>query len=102
LPLQSFNTFVADVRLSRGCFYFELQVINLIGAELHKWAVGDVIGFALEMRTAGAAVMSVSVNGSFSEPNGVAFRDMYAPFLSPAFTGDGRYPFVLVRIGVIV
>ena len=56
-----------------------------------KWAEGDVIGFALDMRTAGAAVMSVSVNGSLSEPNGVAFRDMHAPFLSPAFTGDGRY-----------
>ena len=56
-----------------------------------QWAAGDVIGFALDMRTAGAAVMSVSVDGSFDAPNGVAFSDTNAPFLSPAFSGDGRY-----------
>jgi hypothetical protein len=55
------------------------------------WAVGDVIGFAVDMRTAGAAVMRVSVNGSFGAPNGVAFSDINALFLSPAFSGDGRY-----------
>jgi hypothetical protein len=54
-----------------------------------EWAVGDVIGFALDMRT--AAVISVSVNVSFGAPNGVAFSDMNEPFLSPAFSGDGRY-----------
>jgi ankyrin repeat protein len=135
LQLQGFNTFVADVRLCGGCFYFELQVIELIGVvqfgfctdgfearrdnegegagddawswavdgiRLQKWhegpncfgsewAVGDVIGFAVDMRTAGAAVMRVSVNGSFGAPNGVAFSDMNAPFLSPAFSGYGRY-----------
>ena len=32
------------------------------------WRVGDVIGFALDMRTAGDAAMSVSVNGSFASP----------------------------------
>jgi hypothetical protein len=63
---------------SEGCF----------GSE---WAVGDVIGFALDMRTAGAAIMSVSVNGSFGAPNGIAFSDISAPFLSPAFSGDGQY-----------
>jgi hypothetical protein len=57
----------------------------------NKWAVGDVIGFAVDMRTAGAAVMRVSVNGSFGAPNGLAFSDMNAPFLSPAFSGDGQY-----------
>jgi hypothetical protein len=35
-----------------------------------EWRVGDVIGFALDMRAAGGAVLSVSVNGSFSAPNG--------------------------------
>ena len=135
--LQDFNTFVADVKLCGGCFYFELEVMELIGvmqfgfctegfeprrdpkgdgagddawswavdgARLKKWhegpsegcfgsewAVGDVIGFAVDMRTAGAAVMSVSVNGSFGAPNGVAFSDINAPFLSPAFSGDGQY-----------
>jgi len=137
LQLQGFNTFVADVRLCGGCFYFELQGIEIIGfvqfgfcsqgfearrepksegagddawswaadgTRLQKWhdgpsegcfgsewAVGDIIGFALDMRTAGAAVMSVSVNGSFAAPNGVAFSDINAVFLSPAFSGDGRY-----------
>ncbi len=56
-----------------------------------KWSVGDVIGLALDMRTAGVAVMSVSVNGSFAAPNGPAFTDMRAMHLSPAFSGDGRY-----------
>jgi hypothetical protein len=56
-----------------------------------EWSVGDVIGLALDMRTAGAAAMSVSVNGSFAAPNGPAFTDMQAAHLSPAFTGDGRY-----------
>lgn len=56
-----------------------------------KWSVGDVIGLALDMRTAGAAAMSVSVNGSFAAPNGPAFTDMQAVHLSPAFSGDGRY-----------
>ena len=55
------------------------------------WRVGDVIGFALDIRAAGAAAMSVSVNGSFAAPNGPAFTDMQAAHLSPAFTGDGRY-----------
>jgi hypothetical protein len=56
-----------------------------------KWSAGDVIGLALDMRTAGAAAMSVSVNGSFAAPNGPAFTDMQAAHLSPAFSGDGRY-----------
>jgi hypothetical protein len=61
------------------------------GAYGSKWAVGDIIGFALDMRTAGAAALSVSVNGSFAAPNGVAFTAIDAPYLSPSFTGDGRY-----------
>ena len=59
------------------------------GAYGSKWAVGDIIGFALDMRTAGAAVFSVSVNGSFAAPNGVAFTAIDAPYLSPSFTGSG-------------
>jgi len=54
-----------------------------------SWSDGDVIGFALDMRTAGAAVLSVSVNGSFAAPNGVAFTGIDAPFLSPAFSAFG-------------
>ena len=55
------------------------------------WAVGDAIGFEASMRTAGAAVMSVSVNGSFGDPNGVAFNNISAAYLSPAFTGYRCY-----------
>jgi hypothetical protein len=66
-----------------------------------KWKNGDVIGFALDMRVAGGAVMRVSVNGSFALPNGVAFH-INAPFLSPAFSAAsgfyrvnfGRHPFI--------
>ena len=61
------------------------------GAYGSKWAVGDIIGFALDMRTAGAAVFSVSVNGSFAAPNGAAFTAIDAPYLSPSFTGHGCY-----------
>ena len=49
-----------------------------------KWSVGDVIGLALDIRTANAAAMSVSVNGA-------AFTYMRATHLSPAFSGGGRY-----------
>lgn len=56
-----------------------------------KWAVGDVIGFAVDMRAAGCGILSASVNGSFAAPNGVAFGNMAAPFLSPALSGLGRY-----------
>ena len=56
-----------------------------------EWSAGDVIGLALDMRTAGAACMSVSVNGSFAAPNGAAFTYMRATHLSPAFSGGGRY-----------
>jgi len=50
-----------------------------------KWKNGDVIGFALDMRDPRAAVMRVSVNGSFTLPNGHAFT-IDAPFLSPALS----------------
>ncbi len=53
------------------------------GAYGSKWAVRDIIGFALDMRTAG--------NGSFAAPNGVAFTAIDAPYLSPSFTCDGSY-----------
>lgn len=161
-----FNTFVADVKLYGGCFYFELEAKGPLGEDvdddeyddqlgfcthgfeareearkrsedgstrgdaacwgvgvncclnwskncdesgkllpdmafkLHEndfsyfgtgWNVGDVIGFALDMRTAGAAVMSISVNGSFAAPNGVVFNSIDAPYLSPSFTGRGTY-----------
>ena len=42
------------------------------------------------MRIAGSATVSTSVNGSFAAPNGVAFSDINAPYLSPAFSGYGR------------
>ena len=58
------------------------------GAYGSKWAAGDVIGFALDMRVAGGAVLSVSVNGSFAAPNGVAFSGIDACYLSPALSGD--------------
>jgi hypothetical protein len=137
LQFDDFNTFVADVKLCGGSFYFEVQVIGIdrralqfgcccdgfeprecadgegagddgwswgvCGLRQEKWhagscsefgsawCVGDVIGFALDMRTAGDAAMSVSVNGSFASPNGLAFSGIDAPFLSPALSGDGRH-----------
>jgi hypothetical protein len=137
LQFRRFNTFMADVRLFGGCFYWEVEIIDNVSAiqfgvctagfearehpagegvgddacswaadgvrlcKWHKgddgaygsaWAAGEVIGFAVDMRTAGAAVLSVSVNGSFAAPNGPAFTAIDAPYLSPALSGSGgRY-----------
>ena len=52
-----------------------------------RWSVGDTVGFALDMRIERAAIMSVSVNGSFAAPNGAAFKGISAQYLSPAFSG---------------
>jgi len=134
LQFHNFNTFVADVQLCGGCFYFEIHILRVhvsqfgfctagfeardeprgqgVGDDDMSWAVDgyrrqkwhndecgsfggpwcddDVIGFAIDMRQAGAAVMLVSVNGSFKPPNGVAFKGISAPFLSPALTASGR------------
>jgi hypothetical protein len=54
------------------------------------WTAGDVIGFALHMLSPSASVLSVSVNGCFTAPNGVAFGAISAPQLSPAFSGRRR------------
>jgi hypothetical protein len=133
LQFRSFNTFTADVRLCGGCFYWEVEVVDIVGVvqfgvctqgfearedaadegvgddawswaadgvrllKWHEddhaygsaWAVGDIIGFALDMRTAGAAAMSVSVNGNFDAPNGPAFTAIDAPYLSPALSASG-------------
>ena len=43
-----------------------------------------MIGTALDMRAAGNAFVSVSVNGSFAPPISVAFSGITAPHLSPA------------------
>ncbi len=136
LVFDNFNTFVADVQLRGGCFYFEIFVVRChvsqfgfcsegfesrdeaqgqgVGDDDKSWGVdgfrvqkwhnndsncfgsawsnGDVIGFAIDMREERDAIMSVSVNGSFKPPNGVAFRSVSAAFLSPAFTASGEGP----------
>ena len=137
LQFRNFNTFTADVRLCGGCFYWEVEVVDIVGVvqfgvctdgfearedaggegvgddawswaadgvrllKWHEgdqgaygsaWAVGDIVGFAVDMRTAGAAVMSVFVNGSCAAPNGPAFTAIDAPYLSPALSASGgRY-----------
>jgi ankyrin repeat protein len=136
LQFDNFNTFVADVELCDGCFYFEIHILRGhvsqfgfcskgfeasedpegqgVGDDDKSWAVdghrkqkwhnnegmhfgsswsnNDVIGLAIDMRHPGAAVMSVSVNGSFDPPNGVAFERISAPYLSPALTASGHIP----------
>ena len=57
-----------------------------------EWHVGDVIGFSIDMQSEGAAVMSISVNGDFTTPNGIAFDNIEAPYLTPAFSAkSGQY-----------
>jgi ankyrin repeat protein len=136
MQFQAFNTFAADVMLLGGCFYFELEVVDVgkylqfglcmqgfeqrrcpqgqgVGDDQYSWAVdgdrslkwhngptnygstwtvGDVIGFTIDMRSQATAVMSVSVNGSFAAPNGIAFDNIEAPYLTPAFSASsGQY-----------
>jgi hypothetical protein len=49
--------------------------------------VGDVIGYAVDMRSAGCGIFSASVNGSFAA-NGTTFSGITALFLSPAMSGE--------------
>jgi hypothetical protein len=53
-----------------------------------EWKNGQVIGFAIDMSRAGCASMSVSVDGSFAAPNGLAFDSIPAGWLSPAFSAS--------------
>jgi hypothetical protein len=55
-----------------------------------------MIGTALDMRAAGNAFVSVSVNGSFAPPISVAFSGITAPHLSPASSSFGLH---LVNFG---
>jgi hypothetical protein len=48
--------------------------------------VGNVIGFAVDIRSAGYGILSASVNGSFAA-NNTTFSDITTPFLSPAMSG---------------
>lgn len=50
-----------------------------------EWSNGDVIGFAADLD---AKTLSISVNGSFAEPNGLLFSEIKADWLAPALTGD--------------
>jgi hypothetical protein len=131
LQFHNFDTFVADIALCNGCFYFEVEILTLnlyvqfgfcthgfepcrghagVGDDASSWGVcgrrlqafhggknsvfgsnwsaGDIIGFALDMRTARAAIMSISINGTFAAPNGAAFNNISAHSLSPAFSGS--------------
>jgi hypothetical protein len=54
-----------------------------------KWTAGNIIGFELDMRSSGASILRVSVNGSFDAPNGVAFADISAQPLEAFAAGDG-------------
>ena len=135
MHFDGFNTFVADVKLCGGCFYFEVGVVDMRGScqfgfctegfQLEergtkgvgdnacswavdggqvvlwpggeskpfgsKWSVGDIIGFALDMRSPSSIVFSISANGSFADPYGIAFGDISATYLSPAFSGYGQF-----------
>jgi hypothetical protein len=135
IEFKLFNTFVADVKLSNGRFYYEVEVLALshlpFGCATHfgvctegfearadsrgvgsdsfsfavdglnqqllpgegrdfgsEWKNGQVIGFAIDISKAGCASISVSVDGSFAAPNGLAFDGIPAGWLSPAFSAS--------------
>ena len=54
------------------------------------WEEGDVLGLAADLAGAGGAMtLWLSVNGSFSRPNGVAFQGPAPKWLSPALSSQG-------------
>jgi nucleoredoxin len=130
IEFKNFNTFVADIKLSNGRFYYEVEVLSLQGVIQFgvctdgfdaradsrgegvgddsfsfgvdgvrqckwpggefgsEWADGQVIGFAIDMSKSDSGSIAVSVDGSFAQPNGVAFDSISAAWLSPAFTAS--------------
>ncbi len=131
-----FNTFKADVKLSAGKFYYELDIKHIRGGQAHfgwvtedfassrkrtsgegqfvggnpfswafdgvcvvkcgdgscsafgvTWQEGDVLGLACDMVNKS---VSFSVNGSFEPPLGLAFQNIAADSIAPAFSAwDG-------------
>jgi hypothetical protein len=61
------------------------------------WEEGDVLGLAADLSLEEGAAgpgslslsLSLSVNGSFAQPNGVAFEGIAAKWLSPALSSQG-------------
>jgi hypothetical protein len=62
------------------------------------WRDEVIIGFVLDMRTTGAAVIRVSLNCSVAPPFGVAFDAIDVPYLSPMFTGGRMSSSADIRI----
>ena len=132
----NFNTFKADVKLSAGKFYYELEIKHIQGwarfgwategfesstestgegvgdnafswgfdgvrvikwgdgsdsAFGVKWKEGDVLGLACDMVN---KIVSFSVNGSFEPPLGLAFQNIAADSIEPAFTAYSGFKVV--------
>ncbi len=123
----NFNTFKADVKISAGKFYYELDIKHIQGVSLFGWTTegfesstkstgagagnnafswgfdgvrvrkgdgsssafgvewkeGDVLGLACDMVN---KTVSFSVNGSFEPPLGLAFQNIAADSIAPAFS----------------
>jgi hypothetical protein len=136
---QYFSTYQADVKLSAGKFYYELEIKDMrgdrvpqfgwatkdfksvlgskgVGDDAFSWAFdgprklkwangrstfgvewknGDVLGLACDMVN---KTISFAVNGSFNAPLGVAFVNITAEWIAPAFTGSNGFH-VVVNFG---
>jgi len=139
------NTFKADVKLSAGKFYYELDIKHIQGQDAYfgwvtedfassakrtpgagqfvggnafswgfgfyqgkvikcandvnasgsafgvAWKEGDVLGLACDMVNKS---VSFSVNGSFEPPLGLAFQNIAAHSIAPAFTAERGFKVV--------
>ena len=56
-----------------------------------EWQEGDVLGLACDMVN---KTVSFSVNGSFEPPLGLAFENIAADFIAPAFTANSGFKVV--------
>lgn len=62
---------------------------NLMSPFGTPWEEGDVLGLAANMSSSGGTTLWLSVNGSYEEPNGLAFVGVAARWLSPALSAQG-------------
>ncbi len=135
MVFADFNTFKADVKLSAGKFYYELDIKHIQGIAQFGWATqgfesstqntqkgvgdnafswgfdgirvskwgdgksgfgaewqeGDVLGLACDMVN---KTVSFSVNGSFEAPLGIAFDNITADWITPAFSANRGFEVV--------
>jgi hypothetical protein len=77
--------------MARSANAVQLRGFKEISAFGVAWQEGDVLGLACDMVN---KTVSFSVNGSFEPPLGLAFENIAADFIAPAFTANSGFKVV--------